>query len=102
MRIRGAANRDLLDHLNAVAFEADDFLRIVGEETKFADAEIEQDLRAEPVIAQVAAEAELRVRLDGIETFLLQLVSVNLRGQADAAAFLAHVNEDAIAFVGNL
>src|SRR4051812_32235616 len=80
MRIRGAANRDLLDHLNAVAFEADDFLWVVGEKTEFAHAKVEQDLRAESIIAQVAPEAELRVGLDGIQAFLLQLISVDLCG----------------------
>ena len=41
VRICFAANRDLLNHLNTVTLETDHFLRIVGEETKLAHAEIE-------------------------------------------------------------
>ncbi len=49
------------------------------------------------VVAQLGGEAELLVGLDGIEPFLLQLVGVNLRRQADAAAFLPHVKQHAVA-----
>src|SRR2546423_15702198 len=61
MRVRLASNRDLLDHLNSVPFQADDFLGIVCQEPELANAEIEKDLRAESVIAQIAREAEARV-----------------------------------------
>ena len=84
VRICFTPDRHLLDHLDAVAFQADHFLRIVREETKLAHAEIEQDLRADAVIAQVAGETEFGVCFHGIEAFLLQLVGVNFRGQADA------------------
>ena len=75
VRIGFAPDRHLLDHLHAVAFEADDFLGIVGQETELAHAEVEENLRAESVIAQVAPETELRVRLHRIEASLLQFVS---------------------------
>ena len=87
---------------DSVTFQADDLLRIVRQETELAHAEIEQNLRAEAVIAQVAGEAELGVRLHRVEPFFLQFVGVNLRRQTDAAAFLPHVNEHAVSCFGDL
>src|SRR5450432_4575579 len=40
MRIRFAPNRYLLDHLHAVAFETDHFLRIIGQEAELAHPKI--------------------------------------------------------------
>src|SRR6266404_5808931 len=102
MRVRFATNRNLLDHLQAVAFETDDFFRIVGEEAKLPHTKIEQNLRAESIITQIGRQTELRVRFDGIESLFLQLVGVNFRGEPNAATFLAHINEHAVAFFGNL
>src|SRR6476659_8752555 len=71
VRVRFAPDRHLLDHLNSVAFEADDLLGIVREKTKLAPPEIEKNLRAEPVIAQIAGKPEPRVCLKRVEPFLL-------------------------------
>src|SRR4051812_24539220 len=71
MRVRLAPNRHLLDHLNSVALQANDFLGIIRQEPELADAEIEKDLRAESVIAEVAREPETRVCFDRIESLLL-------------------------------
>ena len=43
-----------------------DLLRVVREEPHALDAEVAQDLRADAVVAQVLAEAELEVRLDRV------------------------------------
>src|SRR5207249_7938327 len=60
------------------------------------------NLRTETVIAQVARITKLRVRFHGIESFLLQLVRVDFCRQSDTAAFLAHVNQNAPAFLLDL
>ena len=95
--VRFAANRHLLDHFQTVAFQADHFLWIVRQETELPHPKIEEYLRAESVIAQVRGQTEFGVGFNGIEPFLLQFVSVNLRRQANAATFLAHINEHAVA-----
>src|SRR5207248_11346252 len=41
-------------------------------------------------------------RLHGIESFLLQLVRVDFCRQSDAAAFLAHVNQNAVTCICDL
>ena len=50
----------------AVALEADQLAGIVGDQTDGLEAEVEQDLRADAVVAQVGREAEPLVRLDRV------------------------------------
>lgn len=52
------ADGDLLGDFEAVAFEADDFFGVVGEEADFVEAKIDEDLGAEAVFAEVHGEAE--------------------------------------------
>ena len=88
VRVGRGADRDHFDDLQPVAFEADDFFRVVGQEAHFPHAEIDEDLRAEAVVAQLRREAEFFVGLHGVEALLLEFVGVDLGRQADAAAFL--------------
>ncbi len=56
---------------------------------------MEQDLSPDPVLAQVHREAEGLVRLDGVHATVLQVVRLELVRQADPAALLAQVHQDA-------
>src|SRR6266516_8177662 len=98
MRIGFAAYRHLFYHLQPVTFESDNFFGVIGQKTEPADSEIEKDLRAEAVIAQIAWVTKPGICLHRVETFLLQFVSVNFCSEPDTAPFLAHVNESAAAF----
>ena len=102
MRIGFGPDRHLLDHFQTVALQADNFLRIICEEPELPHAQIEKNLCAEPVIAQVSCVSEFRVGLYGVESFLLQLVSVDFCRQPDTAALLSHVNQNALAFLFDL
>ena len=65
--------------------------------------EVGQDLHADAIVAAVGGEAERLVRFDGVEPLLLlQLVGADLVAEADAAALLAHVDEDPAPFGGDL
>src|SRR6185503_9817629 len=76
-------------------------LGVVGEEPHPADAEVVEDLRAGPVLADVGGETELQVGLDGVVALVLELVRLELLDQADAAAFLPDVEEDAALLAGD-
>src|SRR5436189_6401928 len=102
VRIGFGPNRHLLDHLQTVALQADNFLWIIGEEPELSHAQIEKNLCPEAVIAQVSCVPEFRVGLYRVESFLLQLVSVDFCRQADTAALLAHVNQNALTFLLDL
>src|SRR6266403_2991565 len=84
-------------HLDAVALEPSDLLRIVGEEAHVADAEIAEDLRTDAVVAQVLPEPELEVGLHGVEPSVLQRVGADLVGEPDATALLMQIDEHAAA-----
>src|SRR5947207_14099366 len=85
-----------------MARQPDKFLRVICEESEPSHAQIEKNLCAEAVIAQVSCVPEFRVGLYGIESFLLQLVGVDFCRQPDTAALLSHVNQNALAFLFDL
>ena len=66
-----------------------------------AHAQVGEDLRADAVVAQVGGEAELQVRLDGVEPAVLQRVGAQLVREPDAAALLAQVEQHARAALGD-
>src|SRR4051794_34288583 len=86
---------DALVHAQAVALEADHLARIVRDRPDRGQAEVEQDLRADAVVAQVGGETELFVRLDRVGAGVLQLVRLELVEQADASTFLIEVHDRA-------
>lgn len=92
--VGGDADGDLLDDFEAIALEADDLLGVIGEEADFSDPEVVEDLRADAVFAEIGGEAEFCVGLDRIEALLLEPVGADFGGEPDAAALLAHVDED--------
>src|SRR5437667_3740888 len=54
VRIGFAPDGHLFYHLKTVTLKADNFFRIIRKKTELADTEVEEDLRAEAVIAQIA------------------------------------------------
>ncbi len=56
---------------------------------------------AHGVVALVGAKTQLQVRLDGVGTAILQFIGTDLVQQADAATFLAQVEEHAAALLGD-
>src|SRR5829696_6111923 len=89
VRVWPDANGNLFNDFQAITFETDNFFGIIGEKANGFEAEINENLCAETVFAEVHSIAQLEVCLNGIETVLLQFVGPDLRGQADAATFLA-------------
>src|SRR5207302_3024405 len=63
-----------LHHLQVVELlEPVDLLRVVGHEPHLPHTAIPEDLRADPVVAQIGLEAEFLVRLDRVVAFVLQI-----------------------------
>ena len=60
-------DRLLRDDGEPEARDAGDLLRVVREHADRGQAEVGEDLRADPVLPRVGREAELEVRLDGVE-----------------------------------
>src|SRR5262245_24307716 len=93
--VRGDLDRHLLDHGESETLDAGHLLRIVREDADRREAEVGEDLAPDPVFAHVCREAELEVRLDRVESGLLQLVGLELVEKADAPSLLRHVEQDA-------
>ena len=99
--VRRHLDRQLLGDAQPVRLEAGDLLRVVRQQPDRGQAEVGEDLVADPPLALVGGEAEREVGLDGVQPLLLQLVGLELCEQADAAALLRHVEEHAAALVGD-
>ena len=97
-RVGQHVERHPLDDLETVALEAAVLGRIVGHQPHRRHAEVDEDLRADAVLAGVGREAELDVGLDGVAALVLQRVGAQLVAEADAAALVAaQVHDDAAA-----
>src|SRR5271156_2162947 len=82
-------------NVHPVTAQALYLVRIIGQQLHLADAEVAQNLRADPVIAQVLVEAQMQVRFDGVHPVVLQGVGANLVPETDSAPLLMEINHDA-------
>src|SRR4051812_9089387 len=72
-----------LDDRQVVALDAGDLHRVVAHEAHRLHAEIDEDLRADTVVAKVRREAECFVGFHRVEATLLQFVRLELVTQTD-------------------
>src|SRR5260370_3231705 len=97
------AQGDLVGDADAVAFEGDDFFRVIGEDANVLEAEINQDLRADTAFVLDQALARR------LTITLAALVKMNLRKRAgfssgihgEAAACVVEIEKNAAVFLGN-
>src|SRR5687768_11939389 len=88
-------DRHALLDAQTIALETDHLARIVGDRPDRAQPEIEEDLRADAVVAQIGGEAEPLVRLDGVRAGVLQLVRLQLVEETDSPPFLVEIDDRA-------
>ncbi len=84
---------------NAGEFEGLDLFGVVGHEADRGDAEEFEDFGRKLEVAAVGSVAEFEVGFDGVEALILELVGLQFGHEADAAAFLVFVEQNASAFV---
>ena len=92
--VRHRVQRHPLDDLEAVALDAAVLRGIVRHQPHGGDAEIDEDLRADAVLARVGREPELEVGLDRVAALVLERVRAQLVSEADAAALVAAQVDD--------
>jgi hypothetical protein len=97
----GNGRGDALGDGDAGGFEGRDFLGVVGDEADGFHAEMFEDFGGEFEASIVGGVAELVVGFDGVEALVLELVGAELGHEADAAALLLLVEQDAGAFGGD-
>src|SRR6266536_3051294 len=64
--VRVSLEQHALDDLQAVAVQATVLGGVVGHQPHGGDAEVDQDLRADAVLAVVHGQAELEIGVDGV------------------------------------
>jgi len=94
--VGGDLDRHSFGNGDAVALQADYLFGIVREQADFAHPQIRQNLRPDSIIAQIRFEAQSRIGIYGVAPVVLQFIGSDLVDQADAAPFLAHINNDAL------
>jgi hypothetical protein len=86
--VRLDLDRLLRDRRDPEAADPGDLARVVREDADRRQAEVGEDLRADPVLARVGLEPQLEICLDRVAPLLLQLVGAKLVQKPDPAAFL--------------
>src|SRR5262245_38457967 len=89
----GALERQRLGKRDSVSRQADEFAGVIGQQPHGMDTQAAKDLGADAVIALIRLEAEALVGLNGIEALVLERVSPQLVGQANAAPFLVEIQQ---------
>ena len=92
---------DALDDLDAGLFEGFDLFGVVGDEADGRNVHCLEDSCGELKMAAVGFITEFEVGFDGVEALVLKFVGAEFCHEADAAAFLLFVEEDAGAGVGD-
>ena len=90
-----------LDHLNSSAFESLDLVGIIREQPHACHAESLENSTWKREVAMVRLESQALIRLHGVETLVLQFVSLQLGHQADTASFLLFIDENPCTFFGD-
>ena len=85
---------NVLHDFQSVGLQTDTLDGIVGQQAHLMDTQVSQHLGTTSVVTLVGLEAEVYVGIYGVESFFLQLLGGNLVHQADAPAFLLHVDDD--------
>ena len=97
VRVGRVHDRHLLGDRQAVALQPADLLRVVREDADAGEPEVDEDLRADAVVAQVDGQPELEVRVDRVVALVLQVVGAQLVQQPDPAPLLGEVEQHAAA-----
>src|SRR5687768_11254325 len=100
-RRRGRDDRNPILDAEPVSLETDELARVVRHRPNGLESKIEQNLRADAVVAKVGLESQALVGLDRVGARVLQLIRLELVQQADAATFLVEIDHDPAAALLN-
>lgn len=93
--------RHTLDYTKSAFFQSFNLVRIIGEQAHAGDSERFENFSWQSEYPVIGFESQAFVGLDRVESSILQLVSLELRHQANTAAFLLFVDQNARPFAGD-
>src|SRR5215469_4529767 len=85
--------RHTLGDPDAVAFEGDHLVGVVGQEADHTETELPQHFRRWQVYPLVGIEAQLLIGVERVETGILQPVRAQLIDEPDATSLLRQIKE---------
>ncbi len=89
VRVGDVLDRQLVCDRQPITGQPGDLLRVVGEDADRGQAEVDEDLGANPVVAQVGRQAQAEIGVDRVEPLLLELVRPQLVQEPDPSTLLA-------------
>src|SRR5439155_3576369 len=89
--VRWHHNRYSLSHLDPVKLQILQLIRIIRQELDRFHVKRHQHVCCDVVVSFVRPEAQLLVRLNSVETCILQLVGLDLVDETDSPAFLPQI-----------
>ncbi len=97
------AQGNLVGDADAVAFEGDDFFRVIGEDADVLEAEIDQDLRADAaLVLDQALAGRLAIQLPALVEMDLRKRAGFFRGiHGESAPGVVKIEENAAVFFGD-
>ena len=87
--------RNTFGYLDSGGFDSGDLLRIIREQANLLESKRFQDFTGKLELAVISLEAELFVRLDSIESFVLKFIGLEFGHQANSPPFLLLVDQHA-------
>src|SRR5260370_22343051 len=97
------AQGNLVGDVDAVAFEGNDFCRMIGEDANVLEAEIDQDLRADAaLVLNQALAGRLAIQLSALVEIDLRKRAGFFRGiHRESAPGVVKIEENAAVFLGD-
>ena len=86
-------------HLQAVAAQAGNLARVVGDQAQPVHPQIAQDLSTHAVVAEIGGEAQAFIGLHRVQAAILQGVGPQLVDQADPTPLLAQIHHHTLTCV---
>src|SRR5258708_22224847 len=99
--VGGDHQRDQLRYLEPEGLDPVVLARAVADQADLLNADVRQNLGADPVVALINRESQSLVCLHGVHPLVLELVRPQLVDQADAPPLLAQVQDHARALGGD-
>ena len=81
--------RNPFHNLKAISAEPGDLAGVVGQQPQTMNSEIGQDLCPDPVVAEISRKTKLFIGFHGVQSAVLEAVSLEFVDQTDPPAFLS-------------
>ena len=93
--------RHSLNYTDSGSFECSYFLRVVRDEPNLFHTQGSQNRSGKIELAMIGLKAKFLIRLDGIESLVLQFIGLQFGNQTDAASLLLLVKKNSSAALGD-